>query len=106
MQADMDELVHIRFTSTIVDLLVQIDAGLYEPYVTYEGKEKVIYVELLKALYSTLCAARLFWEKLSPQLLEEGFTPNPHDSCTVSKMIAMYQHTTLFTSHVERDTHE
>ena len=87
MQADMDALVHVRFTSTMVDLLVQIDAGLYEPYVTYERKEKVIYVELLKALYSTLCAARLFWEKLSPQLLEEGFTPNPYDSCTVSTMI-------------------
>ena len=44
-------------------------------------------MELLKALYNTLRAARLFWERLSAKLLEEGFTPNPYDSCTVNKMI-------------------
>jgi Reverse transcriptase (RNA-dependent DNA polymerase) len=87
MQADMDELVHVRFTGTMVDLLIKIDAEMYEPYVTYEGKEKVMYVELLKALYGTMRAARLFWEKLRAKLLEEGYVPNPYDYCVVNKMI-------------------
>ena len=87
MQADMDELVHIRFTGTMVDLLLQIDPDMYGPYVTYEKGEKVIYVELLKALYGTLRAAILFWRKLNAKLLEDGYTPNPYDSCTVNKMI-------------------
>jgi hypothetical protein len=60
---------------------------MYEPHVTFEGKEKVLYVELLKALYGTLKAARLFWEKLSRKLQEWGFVPNPYDSCVVNKEI-------------------
>lgn len=51
MQADMDEFVHVRFTGTMVDLLLKMDAELYEPNVSYEGKVKVVYVELLNALY-------------------------------------------------------
>jgi hypothetical protein len=42
---------------------------------------------LLKALYGTMRAARLFWEKLSAKLQEWGYTPNPYDSCVVNKMI-------------------
>ena len=53
----------------------------------YEGNERVIYVELLKALYGTIRAARLFWEKLSGHLQEWGFIPNPYDPCVVNKDI-------------------
>jgi hypothetical protein len=87
MQADMDELVHIRFTGKMVDLLLEIDPDMYGPCVVREGKEKVMYVELLKALYGTVRAARLFWEKLSGKLLEWGFTPNPYDPCVMNKMV-------------------
>jgi len=87
MQADMDELVHVRFTGLMVDKLLEIDNKMYAPYIVYEGKVKCLYVELLKALYGTLRAARLFWDKLSNQLLEWGFVANPYDSCVVNKMI-------------------
>jgi hypothetical protein len=46
-----------------------------------------MYIELLKALYGTMRAARLFWERLSKQLVDWGFTPNPYDSCVVNKMV-------------------
>ena len=68
MQADMDELVHVRFTGVMVELLLEIDRKMYEPYIVYERKEKAMYVELLKALYGTLRAAQLFWKKLSTKL--------------------------------------
>lgn len=87
MQADMDELVHVRFTGLMVDKLLEIDYEMYAPYIVYEGKVKCLYVELLKALYGTLRAARLFWEKLSSKLKEWGFITNPYDSCVVNKMI-------------------
>jgi hypothetical protein len=87
MQVDMDEVVHVRFTGIMVEKLLEIDAEMYEPYVVYEGKEKVMYVELLKALYGTLRASRLFWEKLTGKLLEWGFVPNPYDACVVNKTI-------------------
>jgi len=46
-----------------------------------------MYVELLKALYGTLRAARLFWEKLSGKLQEWGFIANPYDDCVMNKMV-------------------
>jgi Reverse transcriptase (RNA-dependent DNA polymerase) len=68
----------------------------------------VIYVELLKALYGTLHAARLFWEKMSGKLKEWGFVANPYDSCVVNKMINGKQCTVVWhvddlkISHVEQ----
>lgn len=61
MQADMDELVHVQFTGKMVELILEIDWKMYKPCVTMECGEKVMYVELLKALYGTLRAAWLFW---------------------------------------------
>ena len=87
MQADMDELVHVHFTSKMVDLLIEVDHDMYAPYITYEGEERVMYMELLKALYGTVYAARLFWKKLTVKLLEWGFTPNPNDSCMMNKVV-------------------
>jgi Reverse transcriptase (RNA-dependent DNA polymerase) len=87
----VDELVHVRLTGIMVDLLLEIDNDMYAPFVVYEGKEKVLYLELLKALYGTLRAARLFWDKLSGKLQEWGFEANPYDSCVVNKMINGHQ---------------
>ena len=76
MQAKIDELVHVRFTGAMVTLLLEIDNEMYKDYVVVEKGEQVMYMELLKALYGTLRAARLFWQKLSKQLIDEwGFTP-------------------------------
>ena len=88
MQVDMDETVHVRFEGEMVDKLLEIDEHLYASYVTEEKGKKVMYVELLKALYGTLQAARLFWEKLQAKLVNDwGFTPNRYDSCVVNKKV-------------------
>ena len=87
MQADMDEKVHVRLTGTMVKLLVEIDPDRYGPMVVHERGEQVLYVRLLKALYGTLRAARLFWEKLTRKLQEWGFVINPYDPCVANKMI-------------------
>ena len=87
MQAKIDKLVHIRFTGAMVTLLLEIDYEMYKDYVVVEKGEQVMYMELLKALYGTLRAARLFWQKLSKQLIDEWeFTPNKYDDCVVNKM--------------------
>jgi hypothetical protein len=86
LQVDLnDEKIHIRLTGKLVLILLDIDHELYELYLIYENKEPVLYVELLKALYGTIRAARLFWEKLSSQLIAWGFSPNPYDSCVMNK---------------------
>jgi hypothetical protein len=60
MQADMDDLVHLRLTDQTVDLLLEIDWATYGPFITHEGKERLMYVELIKAHYGTLKAVKLF----------------------------------------------
>ena len=88
MQVDMDELVHVRLQGEMVDKLLEIDHDLYASYITMEKGKKVMYVELLKALYGTLRAARLVWEKLQTKLVNDwGFMPNQYDSCVVNKKV-------------------
>ena len=97
LQADIDELVHVRFTGEMVSMLLQIDSEMYKEYVVMEKGEQVMYMELLKALYSTLCAACLFWQKLSKQLIDVwGFTPNKYDDCVVNKTINGHQMTMVW----------
>lgn len=54
MQTDMDELVHVRLTGTMAELLAQLDPTLYRKHITIEKGKQVLYVELKKALYGTL----------------------------------------------------
>ena len=97
MQAEIDELVHVRFTGAMVILLLEIDHEMYKDYVIIEKGERVMYMELLKALYGTLRAARLFWQKLSKQLIDEwGFIPNKYDDCVVNKMVNGQQMTVIW----------
>ena len=86
MQADMDELVHLRIEGEIARLLIRVDEK-YKDMVTYENRKPVIYAELKKALYGTLQAALLFWQELSSFLGELGFKPNPYDTCVMNKEI-------------------
>jgi hypothetical protein len=96
MQADMDTLVHVRFVGKMVELLLEIDRSLYEPYITCEKGEKVLYVRLLKALYGTIRAARLFYDKLTCKLQEWGFDFNQYDRCVANKIVNGNQLTVIW----------
>jgi hypothetical protein len=69
MQADIDEVEHVKFEGEIAEMLVKMDPKLYRKYVKDEHGKSVLYVELLKALYGTLRAALLFWKLLSSKLV-------------------------------------
>jgi hypothetical protein len=60
MQADMDETVHVKLEGKMAELLVMIDPKLYCKHIRIERGKHILYVELRKALYSTLRAALLF----------------------------------------------
>ena len=87
MQADIDELIHVKLVGELADLLIKVDPS-YSQFVTYENGKRVIYTELDKALYGTIQAALLFWKKLSGFLSKElGFVANPYDTCVMNKTI-------------------
>ena len=64
MQADIDEVVHVKFEGDIAKLLVKADRVPYIPYITYEHDKKTL-VRTTESSLRTLQAALLFWEKLS-----------------------------------------
>ena len=87
MHSDMDPNVHMRIEGLMAELLLEVDPDMYTKFLVYENKKPVIYVEMLKALYGTLRAARLFWIKLSGVLKSWGYTINPYDACVANKII-------------------
>jgi hypothetical protein len=48
MQADMDDIVHLKLEGKMVELLVMIDPKLYGPYVHVENGKKVMYFDIRK----------------------------------------------------------
>jgi hypothetical protein len=66
MQADMEDVVHMKLEGKVAELLVRIDPKLYRKHVQIQGGKQVLYVELKKALYGTLKAA-------SAVILEETY---------------------------------
>ena len=52
--------VVIKITGVLVDLLVNIAPEIYGPHVVYENGHKVLYVQVVRALYGMLVAA-LLW---------------------------------------------
>jgi hypothetical protein len=80
MHAYMDEVIHMRLDGVMAELLTRVNPDKYSPYICYEGGNKVIYVQLSKALYGTLQAALLFWKDLSNFLIDNlGFSLNPYN---------------------------
>ena len=57
MQSNQDETVHMHLEGELADLLARCDPQLYQLYVMTDNGKTILYVELLKALYSTLQAA-------------------------------------------------
>ena len=104
---DGDKKMIMKITGVLVDLMVEMAAEVYGPYVVYEKGTKVIYVEVLRALYGMLVAALLWYKKLKGDLEEIGYEFNPYDACVANKTIHGKQHTLrvhvddVMCSHVE-----
>jgi hypothetical protein len=96
MQADMDEVVHVKLEGTMAELMVRLDPKLYRQYIQDENGKPVLYAKLNKALYGTLRAALLFWKLLSKQLQEWGFIINPYDWCVANKLVKGEQCTVIW----------
>ena len=86
----------MKICGELVNILVSINPQTYQPYVIFENGQKVLYVKLLKAIYSTLEAALLFYKKLQKDLEKDGYKVNPYDPCVANKIINGKQHTIMW----------
>jgi hypothetical protein len=100
-------LVHVRLDKIMTGFLVEI-APEFSEFVNEDGS---CVIELDKALYGTLEAAKLWYDNISTKLMAEGFEPNPYDSCVFNKvnrdglqvMVALYVDDLMVTCEDERE---
>jgi hypothetical protein len=69
---------------------------LYGPAVVLENRNKVLYNEVLKAIYGMLKAALLWYKTFRKDLEDIGFIFNPYDPCVANKNVQGSQQTILF----------
>jgi hypothetical protein len=99
LQSDMDEFTLVVVDGALVDMLIRANKEFKKFVHIGKNGRKVVYLQLKKALYGTLRAARLFWENLTDKLEKKGFILNPYDSCVANKIINGHQCT--ITWHVD-----
>jgi hypothetical protein len=85
-----------KITGVLVDMLVDINPELYGPAVVLENRKRVLYVEVLKAIYGMLEAALLWYKTFRKDLEDIGFIFNPYDPCVANKKVQGSQQTILF----------
>ena len=96
----------------LVDMLLKIAPEVYEDYVVMEGDKKVLYVEILKAIYGMLQSSLLYYKKFSSDIKEIGFEINPYDPCVANRIVNGKQHTItwhvddLKSSHVDKSVND
>jgi hypothetical protein len=98
-QGEGDEKIIMKIRGVLVDILLEMSPETYKDYVVYEGKNKVLYVQMLKALYGMMMASLLFYKKFRTDIESTGYEVNPYDHCVANKMINEKQHT--LTWHVD-----
>jgi len=91
LKAEMPDYVLVKMRGPAVQAMLRANRKLYQPYVTYEKGEMVLYVQLLKAMYGTLKAALLWYQLFTEKLEKMGFILNPYDSCVANKMVGGHQ---------------
>jgi len=94
LQTDMpddEEDIYIRLDGTMAELLCKLDPEKYKPCMIRKGNKVVLFTKAKKAIYGTLKAALLFWQKLTGVLVSWGFEFNPYDQCTMNKVVKGHQ---------------
>jgi hypothetical protein len=70
---DRDESVMMKITGVLVDMLVKLNPELYGPHVVYERNRKVLYAQVIRAIYGMLEAVLLWYKKFQGELEQAGF---------------------------------
>jgi hypothetical protein len=103
---DGDKII-MKIRGQLVDILLELCPGMYNDYVINEGKHKIIYVRMLKALYRMLVSSILYYKKFRKDIESIGFEVNPYDICVANRRVNGKQQTVtwhdddLKSSHVD-----
>jgi hypothetical protein len=119
VQTDVDkknyvkgERLILKARGPIVNMLLDIAPEVYTDFVTYERGSKIIYLQMLKALYGMLQASLLYYKKFRADVESIGFEINPYDPCVANKNTNDMQHTLVWhvddlkSSHVDSSVND
>ena len=91
-----EDKVIIRVRGYLVDVLCKIWSG-YKEYVTTNSKgEKQLLLQCENAIYGTIIASLLFYNKFCKTLKTNGFELNPYEPCVGNRMVNDVQQTCGF----------
>ena len=93
LKANQNDHVIAKFRGPAVEALLRINKTKYGKFIVCENKTKVIYVQLLKAIYGTLTAPILCYCLFAKTLANDKFVINPYDLCVANKMVNGYKMT-------------
>jgi hypothetical protein len=80
-----------------VDILVSIAPEVYGMYMsTNKAGQTVLLVQCLNAVYGTMVAALLYYEKFMKSLTKQGYKINPFGGCVANKVVKGKQKTICF----------
>ena len=81
-----DKFAILKIEGEFVDIMCDVNPE-YKDDVRYENGKKVLYVQILMALYGMIESALLWYTLYVEVLHKEGFEINPYDRCVANKVI-------------------
>ena len=100
-----DKKMIMIFRNEAVDILCQENPEFQQYAKVVKGK-KVLYVEILQAIYGCIESALLWYDYYVDVLEKEGFVINPYDRCVANKMINGKQCTIVWYVDDNKISHE
>jgi len=82
----MEDFVILKLVGEAVDIMCQVNPK-YKKFVVVEHGKKLLYLQLLKALYRCVQSALLWYELFTSTLVDMGFKLNPYDLCVANSQI-------------------
>ena len=81
-----DERVLMKLRGSFVDIMCEVNPS-HTKNVVYENGKKVLYMEILQAIYGCIESSLRWYELYATTLEKEGFVINPYDRCVANKVI-------------------
>ena len=69
-QKEGDEKIIMKIWGQLVEMLLEISLVTYKDYVVYENGKKVLYVQMMKALYGMMKSSLLYYNKFRKDIKE------------------------------------
>jgi hypothetical protein len=91
---DEKDMAIIKIRGVLVDMLLDIAPDVYGPYVTTDKKGvKQLITQCLNAIYGTMVASLLYYNKFCRTLKTNNFIINPYDPCVANRQVDGKQQT-------------